>query len=339
MAEYRSHTDLSEGPSIQLVDSKPTCDPPTYFLVGAARSGSSLLRVMLDSHPCIRFVRHSAIEVGLKYLNNEGVAATDLRPYYWELAGSYGIRQSGVTVDRSLALRQCLRDQLVQLERSSAKPILGGALHHNFLRLLFMFPNAHFIYLYRDGRDVARSGMALGRSDNYWSAVEAWMTAELEAKRMRSNVPADRWIEIRYEDLVGRPKEILAGICEFMGTSYDDGIFDYTNVTRYEMPDPKLIEQWRRKMSSPEIQLAEARIGQLLEDRGYALSGLPRIDVSPAAARRYSTKGVWKARVRYARRVGIYNFMANLITRKMGMHRLNSRIALRIDTQHQKTLR
>ena len=165
------------------------------------------------------------------------------------------------------------------------------------------------------------------------------MTAELQAKRMRSNLPAERWIEIRYEDLILRPRDNLARICEFMGTSYDEAIFDYTNVTRYEEPDPKFVEQWRCKMSSPEIQLAEARIGQLLEDRGYTLSGLPRLDVSPAAARRYSTKGVWKARVRRARRAGIYNFMAEVITRKMGMHRLNSCIALRIDTERQKTLR
>lgn len=294
---------------------------------------------MLDCHPKIRFVRHAGIEAGLQYINDEGVAATNLQPYYWELAGSYRIKLSGITIDREMALQECLRDQLAQLERSSSKPILGGSLHHKFLRLLFVFPNARFIYLFRDGRDVARSGRALGWSENYWTAVEAWMTAELEANRMRSILPAERWIEIRYEDLILRPREILARICEFMGTSYDESIFDYTNVTRYEEPDPKLVEQWRYKMSSPEIQLAEARIGQLLEDRGYPLSGLPRIDVSPAAARRYSTEGVWIARVRRARRVGLYNFIGEVLTRKLGIAGLNSRITLRIDTQRQNRLR
>lgn len=337
--EDGSRTTFDEMPSMRPLDLKSASDPPAYFLVEASRSGSTLLRVMMDCHPDISIIRHSAIEMGLQYMNDDGVAATNLQPYYWELGGSYGIRESGVIIDRSMTLHDCLRDQLAQLARSSSKPILGGSLHHNFPRLLFVFPNARFIYLYRDGRDVARSGMALGWYDNYWTAVEAWMTAELQAKQMRSRLPAERWIEICYEDLILHPREILGRICEFMGTSYDEAIFDYTNVTRYKEPDPTLVEQWRGKMSSAEIQVAEARIGQLLEDRGYPLSGLPRIDVSPAAARRYSTKGVWKARVRRARRIGLFNFITEVLTRKLGMDGLHSRIAFRIDTQRQKMLR
>ena len=55
-------------------------------------------------------------------------------------------------------------------------------------------------------------------------------------------------------------------------------------------------------------------------------------------ARRYETKDVWKARYRRMRRVGLFNFAADIITRSLGMGKLNSRVLLRIDTQRQKTL-
>ena len=236
-----------------IFDPMTTSDSPTYFLVGARRTGSTLLRVMLDSHPRIRFVRHWAVEMGLDYINEEGVAATNLEQYYWKLAGSYAFRESCIVIDRSLALPECLRDVLVQLQRSSSKPILGGAVHRNFPRLLFVCPDARFIYLYRDGRDVARSRMATGVARNYWTAAEPWMTAEDQAKKMRSDLPEGRWLEIRYEDLILRTRQTLTRICEFMGASYDDAIFEYMKRTRYTAPDPKLVDQWRHKMSPFEM--------------------------------------------------------------------------------------
>lgn len=311
---------------------------PPYFLVSAQRSGSTLLRVMLNAHPEIRFVRHSAIEAGLEYIDDHGVAETALEPYYLRLAGSHDFHNGHVKIDRSLPLIELLRDFLRQEQCATPKPILGGALHQNFPTLLSVFPDARFIYLYRDGRDTARSVVALEWEDNFWTAVKPWIIAAQQGRMMRAKVPADRWIEVRYEELVLHPRRVLAQICAFMGTAYDEAIFSYTKTTNYKQPDPKMVEQWRRKMSSAQIRLAEARIGPLLEEHGYPLSGLPRLEVSPAMARRYEKEDVWKARYRRMRRVGIVNFAADNVTRLLGMAKLNSRVLLRIDTQRQKTL-
>ena len=319
----------------QIVDAS---NSPPCFLVSAQRTGSTLLRVMLNAHPEIRFVRHVAIEAGLDYLDDHGTAETDLEPYYLRLAGSHDFHHGDLTIDRSLPLIELLRDFLRQEQSATTKPLLGGALHHNFPRLLSAFPDARFICLYRDGRDTARSAVAIEWEDNYWTAVRPWMIAVQQARMMRTKVPDDRWLDVRFEELVLHPRRVLAQICAFMGTTYDEAIFSYTETTNYKHPDPKMVEQWRRKMSSAQIRLAEARIGPLLEEHGYPLSGLPRLEVSPAMVRRYETKGAWKARFRRMRRVGLFNFVADILTRSLGMAKLNSRVLLRIDTQRQKML-
>ena len=77
----------------------------------------------------------------------------------------------------------------------------------------------------------------------------------------------------------------------------------------------------------------------MLEDRNYPLSGLPPLDVSATAAHRFNKKGAWKSRLQQARQVGLGNFVAERLTRRLGMARLNSWVSLYIDTQRQKTLR
>src|SRR5690606_34615090 len=40
--------------------------------------------------------------------------------------------------------------------------------------------------------------------------------------------------------------------------------------TTYEAPDPRLVQQWRTKLSTREVELVEAKCGELMERRGYA---------------------------------------------------------------------
>ena len=72
----------------------------------------------------------------------------------------------------------------------------------------------------------------------------------------------------------------LTRICEFIGVSYDSAMLDYSSHSTYEPPSPKFVGTWRRKLSPYEVQLAEAKCGSMLTERGYELSGHP-----PLAAR------------------------------------------------------
>ena len=81
---------------------------------------------------------------------------------------------------------------------------------------------------------------------------------------MRKMVSPDRYIEIRYEDLVTEPRATLEQICEFLELPYDSAMLDYPNDTTYSTPSPSSIGQWRRKLTPDAIRLAEAHIGEKL---------------------------------------------------------------------------
>jgi hypothetical protein len=121
-----------------------------------------------------------------------------------------------------------------------------------------------------------------------WSAAEGWLIAERSWQRLRSAVPEDRWIEIRHEDLVREPIQTLTRICRFLGTEFDEAMFEYVQTpnTTYQLPDPKLAQQWKKKQSPEEIRQVEARAGAVLRARGYELSGLPPLEITPVLERR-----------------------------------------------------
>jgi hypothetical protein len=114
------------------------------------------------------------------------------------------------------------------------------------------------------------------------------MTAELHWQVLQSALPQDRWIEIRHEDLVHEPVPTLTRVCRFLGAEFNEAMFEYVRTpgTTYEMPDPRLAHQWKNKQSQDEIRQAEARAGALLRARGYELSGLPPLEITPAMERR-----------------------------------------------------
>ena len=317
-------------------------EPDPVFLVGARRSGSTLMRVMLDFHPRICFPRHFEIELAVQFIGggirDRGALPESLAPYYDSLESTYEFRNKAHEIDRSLGLRALLDSFLRQSQGASGKPVVMAAVHDHFGRLIRIWPKARFLYLLRDGRDVARSRIALGWDGNYWAATAPWIVAEREWEELQEVVPADRRMELKYEDLVGNTVAELGRVCEFIGIPYDDAIFDYLRATSYERPDPKLVAQWRRKLSENEVRLAEARLAPRLRARGYELSGLPAVEVSPASIRKLERQSRWARRRADLRRHGLRLFLLAFITRSLGATRWQKKIELEIDTRRQGSL-
>jgi hypothetical protein len=255
---------------------------PIHFLIGAERSGTTLLRLLLDHHPEIAWCSEFEYSVD-KLPAIDGFP--DMDRYIKWLKRDRIFRMHDWDIDRALPY-PALMDSFLRQKRGR-KQVIGATVHRNFPRLLKIWPHARFIYLVRDGRDVARSWINMGWSGNMWSAMEGWMTAELDWQNLRAALPEDRWIEIRYKDLVSEPVQTLTRICGFVGAEFDEAMFEYVRIpgTTYKLPDPGLAEQWKSKQSQKEIRQAEARAGDLLRARGYELSGLPPLEITPAMER------------------------------------------------------
>jgi hypothetical protein len=237
---------------------------------------------------------------------------------------------TGFQVDPALTYPQLMDSFLQQKARQSNKPIVGATIHRHFDRILRIWPEARFIHLIRDGRDVARSCVTMGWAGNVWTGCERWIEAEQLWQRMAAQLPRERWTELTHEQLTREPEQSLADLCRFIGVDHDDAMLRYSDNTTYERPDPTLLEQWRRKLAPDQVQLVESRIGDMLVERGYPLSDLPQITVSPARQAALRLHDRW-GRMRFRqRRLGLPLWSADVISRRIGTQRWQEKVRQRI---------
>ena len=301
------------------------------FLIGSERSGTTLLRLMLDSHPNMLF--WAEFEYATDLVSDAG-NFPNLPDYYQWLQSNRNFLMDGPLIDRRLSYPALVNSFLKQFqqfsddktENSRPKPLIGATVHHNFDRLLHIWPDAKFIHIVRDGRDVSRSCVNMGWAGDGWHGAKRWLTAEERWEERRRWVPAEGRLEVRFERLVENTTETLGAICEFMGDRYHPDMMNYAVGTDYGLPDASLVNQWHTKLSKREIQLIEARIAPLLVDRDYRLSGLPAIRVSKVDRMLLKIQNKWGILSRRARKYGIPLMSADLIARQLKLRRLSDRI-------------
>lgn len=290
------------------------------FLVGSERSGTTLFRLMLDHHPSIAFQKESEYIVGL--MGDDG-AWPAMPDYHRYLALHRGFGTSGLTVDPSLPFPALVGSFLEQKRaKSGGKPVLGATVHFGYAHTLRIWPDARFLHIVRDPRDVARSTVQMGWAGNCWAAALEWVESEREWDRLCALAPPERRHEVTYEALIRSPRETLAGVCAFLGVPFDEAMFDYAKTSTYALPDGKLAEQWRRKASERDVREVEAAAGEMLTSRGYALSGMPRLEVDATEAARLGRESEWEARRFRWKRYGPVLFVTYAIASRLGIRPL-----------------
>lgn len=307
-----------------------------FFLVGAERSGTTLLRLMLNHHPQISWVQEFEYSVDL--VTNSGQFPS-LNTYYDWLETHRIFQSMGFCIDKNLDYPQLIDSFLLQRYNPSQHQIIGATVHRHFDRLLYISDDACFIHLIRDPRDVARSCIGMGWSGNVWYGCDRWLEAETLWNQVKNKISPDRYIEIHYEDLIKDPVKILTSICNFMGLDYDQKMLSYDQNTTYSTPDPKLILQWKKKLSDFEIQLVESKVGSLLVDRGYELSNLPAINPNNFQRQQLKIEDWWY-RVQFRiKRLGLSLFIADFLSRKLGLKSWQKQIKLEMNEIEKKYLK
>ncbi len=299
------------------------------FLIGAERSGTTLLRLMLDHHPEIAFNLES--EYLVSQIAENGVFP-DIGHYADWLRRNRVFRHSRFGIDERLDYAGLVNDFLRQKLERDGKKHVGATVHYRFGKLALIWPDAKYIYLYRDGRDVAGSVVQMGWAGNAFIAADWWLEAEKEWEDFRPRLAGDRWLEVRYENLITDPRGELERICGFFGVGFSERMFDYTGTSSYGLPDPSLIYQWRRKMKPQDLRLAEARLAKRLRERGYEMSGLPLKTIGPLGG------GILRLHSRLARlrrRIsdfGLSLYLQEMLSRRLRLRRWNRAVQTRIDT-------
>lgn len=167
-------------------------------LVGAERSGTTLLLLMLDHHPKIAFLPEFQFTVDL--VGNDGRWPPVRESHAW-LETSRASQDYDLEIDPDLDYPRLVDGFLGQKRDRDGKPIVGATVHHHFDRRLQLWPEARFVHLVPDGWDVAAFAIGMGWPSNTWTGTERGIVAERLWDSLRSRL-AGRTIEVRHEELV-----------------------------------------------------------------------------------------------------------------------------------------
>ena len=196
----------------------------------------------------------------------------DVSNYHKWLSNNRIFQAKKLDLDENLTYPDLMRSFVEQLY--GQKSVLGINVHRNFQRIPMVFPDAKYIHLLRDPRDVARSCIGMGWVGHVYYGADIWMDAERSWNQLKSSLNNSQYLEIKYEDLLSDNVATLTAICEFVGVNYSERMMDYADRSSYDLPDKRFSLQWKKKYSTRELRLVEGKIGQLIVDSGYELSGL-----------------------------------------------------------------
>ena len=292
-----------------------------FFVVGSARSGTTMLRLMLNAHPEVAVPPESRFVVDL-YTGSDEVDTSALltRLAQHERFEAWELPIEAVRGELGSAMRAPYSDVMRAAYRAYAR-LQGKSRwgdktprYVEHLDLLSrLFGDARFIHLIRDGRNVA-----LSYADVPFGPKTIAAAADLWARRVSAGMRVGRalehrYLELRYEDLVEDAAGEIKTLCEFLELDFDPGMLDYTerardavlpraanfnpNVTRKPMSN---VRAWETAMPDDQIEVFEAVAGPVLSDLGY-----PRRYPSPSRAARLKASvgraGVPVGRLRGAR--------------------------------------
>ena len=279
-----------------------------FFIVGAARSGTSLLSRIMNSHPhiAVPFESHiySTFLPWMKHygdLSNEGHMARLLD----DILSTEMLRHWSPQPDRIATLHGIRRHDLHGLidslfstwAEAQGKKRWGektpSHIRH-WRQIVQGFPEARFVHIVRDGRDVSISWIdARFGPKNIFYAARYWKRYLAHVRDLRAAVPASRLIDVDYASLLAKPERTLQRICDFLGESYDPAMLEYyrgaapyptdaRNVVTLEKP---ILRQnagkWRGALSDDELRVFEATAGDMLEEYGYErVTRAPRIHLA-----------------------------------------------------------
>lgn len=168
-----------------------------------------------------------------------------------------------------------------------------------------LFPTARFVHMIRDGRDVALSYMSVPWGPtSVWHAARKWEKDVTAGRSAGESLGDDRYLEVRYEDLVADPSGELQKLCGFSALDFDMAMLAYhtdaidrlqcgPDATEYHRsaaaPPSQGLRDWRSQMKSSDVAAFEAVAGETLTQLGYerrlrAITRARQIEVMARAA-------------------------------------------------------
>jgi len=302
-------------------------DAPIY-IIGTERSGSNLLRLVLNAHSRIAVPHPLHL---MRYFAPTEASRGDLResPIFERLVDEVlllkrvHIHPWQTPTDRqrivdeanprdAMGILGALYEQACKAEGKARWGCKSTFMVHHVDRALGRDPAARFVLLVRDPRDVAASSRR-----SVFSPFHPWLTARLWAEQQDIGLALldehgpDVVHMLRYEDLLDQPELCVRQICGFLDEDFEPGMLRF-HEGREAQTSATLSESWqntakpvlsnnagkyRKHLSTDEVRMVEAVCAPLMQRLGYPLDHPdPRFEPSVAARFEIRLKDLrWRA--------------------------------------------
>lgn len=231
----------------QIVNDESNLSCIPFFIIGSGRSGNTLLRSILSGNSDISIPPESyRLPFAIKrfHISNN----RDWKELFPEVLDEFKNCKEFYTWDINLQDVHNRLDSIAESKRTLSNifdelyctysekhnpdsKLWGDKTPLNTLYLDWIssvFPQSKFIHIIRDGRDVVSSYLEMKRYSSVDEASKRWNHSINFAQRFGSKI-GESYMEIRYESLVNKPKEVIMEVCNFLDVEYNSKILDHTS--------------------------------------------------------------------------------------------------------------
>ena len=287
------------------------------FLIGNPRSGTTMFRLALTAHSCVSIPPENPFIISLfaKYGHVQNFNQEQLTTLMQDLRGEPVAIFSRWKKVPEATIQSLLDDSVgcsyaeicAKLYRAYPRPagmnsMIWGDKNNSYYRYLemlnWLFPNAKFIHLVRDGRAVLASYQALlkKQEDNERFpvlpadpvvAATRWSDAVRSTDAYLSSLAKDRYIKVRYEDVVTDFENQMRSVCALLGLEYEPDMENFHELNQKFELEPrdydkwkwrtrqpitaKRVDAWRESLSTADVARFEAVAGRVLVSQNYQL--------------------------------------------------------------------
>ena len=242
---------------------------PFFFILGRPRSGTTLLRTLLDAHPRVQIPLENSgmIHLLFKYGKKKKWNQEERRKLLAELLAMKNVRNWELDMDGVRELFQKAPDkvsfhELIRLcyfSYNSEFPkeelsCLGDKSPVNSLysrKLFRAFPDAKFIHLVRDYRaNLASMSRQKIFIPSETAILMQWKKSANQIDRLAKKYP-ERFLLLRYEDLAENPEKSFSGICGFLDIPYMPELLDTGTREKAigKLYSPEFIAGWQPNLT------------------------------------------------------------------------------------------
>jgi len=272
-----------------------------FFIIGSGRSVNTLVRSILERHPDVhippetyvlgviirQYKKYSYLpwDILLKIILAEIEYYPEFDCFNISLRNLYNKLLSMPQEERTLA---SVLNNFYMFHTQHIKPhaIRWGdktPLNTYYLNdIVSVFPDALFVNLIRDGRDVILSYLKMGRYKTIRECADRWQSSIEKAQNFAGHYPT-QYMDLRYEDLVQSPQKSVASLCDFLGLEYFDFMLEqdkndvylgdvekWNHHSNVKKPiNTSSIEKWKKEFKSYEINEINQYISTVLERLNY----------------------------------------------------------------------